>query len=106
MLVEELPNHQQQHQSSGEQTDESNSAATEMVHHHVIDEEDGVVADTVGPDDDLEASDDSLGQICRLCLKLDDLMISIYDRLDPNPNKRPLHERIADMFHVKVSVLI
>lgn len=54
-------------------------------------------------DDDLEAGGaDSLGQICRLCLKLDDLMISIYDRLDPNPNKRPLHERIEDMFHVKV----
>lgn len=62
------------------------------------------VADPVAADDDLDLEADAanLMQICRLCLKMDDLMISIYDRLDPNPNKRPLHERIADMFHIQV----
>lgn len=121
-MFAELPNHQNHHheQSSSaaaiiNSSDEPESVILDdpvVVDETGGDENNGAVA--AGPpglmmdqhdEDDLDVGGDSLGQICRLCLKLDDLMISIYDRLDPNPNKRPLHERIEDMFHVKVRAL-
>lgn len=47
-----------------------------------------------------------LEQICRLCLQMDDLMICIYDRLDPNPKKRPLCERIYELYQIEVSAKV
>ncbi|KAJ6649994.1 Zinc finger protein [Pseudolycoriella hygida] len=46
---------------------------------------------------------ENLSSICRLCLQLTNLSISIYDRKDPNPNKKPLKDRIFEMYAVKVS---
>lgn len=44
----------------------------------------------------------NLKEICRLCLKHDDISISIFDRIDPNPNKRPLSDRIHELYQIKV----
>lgn len=46
---------------------------------------------------------DNLKEICRLCLKYDEISISIFERIDPNPNKRPLSDRIHDLYQIKVS---
>lgn len=110
----ELPNQQQNHHHHQQQQQHQQSPEEEASERPSSDmlemtQEENAASNAINDslvvahDDDLEADGDSLAQICRLCLKLDDLMISIYDRLDPNPNKRPLHERIEDMFHVKVS---
>lgn len=53
--------------------------------------------------DDGQLAGADLEQICRLCLQMDDLMICIYDRLDPNPKKRPLSERILELFQIEVA---
>lgn len=45
---------------------------------------------------------ENLANICRLCLKLSKFSISIFDRVDPNPNKRSLKDRIFDMYAIKV----
>lgn len=47
---------------------------------------------------------DELDQVCRLCLQTDDFMISMYDRIDPNPEKGPLCERIHDLYQIKVRI--
>lgn len=54
--------------------------------------------------DDGRLEDVNLAQICRLCLQMDDLMISIYDRIDPNPRKRPLVDRIFELYQIQVCV--
>lgn len=43
-----------------------------------------------------------LDQVCRLCLQTDELMICIYDRIDPNPNKRPLCDRVYELYQIRV----
>lgn len=45
---------------------------------------------------------ENLATICRLCLKFSKLSISIFDRKDPNPNKKSLKDRIYDMYSIKV----
>lgn len=52
--------------------------------------------------DDGQLAGADLEQICRLCLQLDDLMISVYERLDPDPRKRPLVERIFELYQIEV----
>lgn len=47
---------------------------------------------------------DELDQVCRLCLQTDDFMISMYDRIDPNPKKRPLCERVHELYQIKVRI--
>lgn len=49
---------------------------------------------------------DELDQVCRLCLQTADFMISMYDRIDPNPEKRPLCERVHDLYQIKVSKIV
>lgn len=52
---------------------------------------------------DVHLSEQSLAKICRLCLQEDsDFSFSIFDRHDPNPNKRPLKDRIFELYQVKV----
>lgn len=47
---------------------------------------------------------ENLTNICRLCLKLSKFAISIFDRIDPNPNKKSLKDRIFDMYSIKVNL--
>ncbi|XP_037048070.1 zinc finger protein 271-like [Bradysia coprophila] len=51
----------------------------------------------------LDLTRENLTSICRLCLKVPKISISIFDRVDPNPNKKPLKDRIWAMYSVKVS---
>lgn len=48
-------------------------------------------------------TDDNFPNVCRLCLQVDDFIVDIFHNLDPNPDKRPLPERIYDLFQVKVA---
>lgn len=53
---------------------------------------------------DVQLNEANFSQICRLCLQEDnEFSISAFDRTDPN--KRPLVERIFDLFQVQVSVI-
>lgn len=45
---------------------------------------------------------ENLTNICRLCLQLAKYSINIFDRVDPNPNKKPLKDRIFEMYAIKV----
>lgn len=47
-------------------------------------------------------TDDNLPNLCRLCLQVDDFIVDIFHRLDPNPFKQPLPERIYELYQVKV----
>lgn len=56
-----------------------------------------------------DAADDlsieNLAKICRLCLKLHEFTISIYDRFDPNPNKRLFVDRLYELYNLQVIFL-
>lgn len=53
---------------------------------------------------DVQLIEANFSQICRLCLQEDDeFSISVFDRIDPNPNKQPLVDRIYDLYQVQVS---
>lgn len=53
---------------------------------------------------DVQLNEANFSQICRLCLQVDnEFSISVFDRIDPNPTKRPLVERIFDLYQVQVS---
>lgn len=52
---------------------------------------------------DVQLTEENLKNICRLCLRIDDeITISIFDRPDPNPKKRPLAERIQELYQINV----
>lgn len=54
---------------------------------------------------EIELQEENLKDICRLCLQQDDeFSISVFDRVDPNPKKKPLVDRIFELFHISVSV--
>lgn len=57
-------------------------------------------------DSTVQLCEQNLSKICRLCLQEDsDFSFSIFDRIDPNPNKRPLKDRIYELYQVKVMYL-
>lgn len=56
----------------------------------------------------VESRDDGLSEenfpnLCRLCLQNDDFIVDIFHSLDPNPSRKPLPERIFDLYQIKVS---
>lgn len=54
-------------------------------------------------DQTVHLKEQNFSKICRLCLQEDkDLSFSIFDRIDPNPNKGPLKDRIFELYQVKV----
>lgn len=57
-------------------------------------------------DKEIELKEEDLKKVCRLCLQQDvEFSISVFDRIDPNPKKKPLVNRIFELFHVNVSKL-
>lgn len=56
---------------------------------------------------EIELKEEDLNKVCRLCLQHDvEFSISVFDRIDPNPKKKPLADRIFELFHINVSKLI
>lgn len=53
--------------------------------------------------EDVQLSEENFRNVCRLCLRDDEEFISVFDRIDQNPSKRPLPERIYDLYQIKVS---
>lgn len=58
-------------------------------------------------DKEIELNEDNLKKICRICLQKDDeFSISVFDRIDPNSKKKPLIDRIFELYQVYVSILV
>lgn len=55
--------------------------------------------------DDVQLTKQNFRRVCRLCLHADDVLIDVLDGIDENPLKRPLAERVYDLYQIKVSYL-
>lgn len=53
--------------------------------------------------EDVQLTEQNFRNVCRLCLRADEDFINVFDRIDQNPLKRPLTERIYDLYQIKVS---
>lgn len=50
-----------------------------------------------------DLKEENYKNVCRLCLQEDeDFTINIFDRIDPNPRKRPLSLRIFELYQIRV----
>lgn len=57
--------------------------------------------------DDVQLNEKNFLRVCRLCLLEDvDFNISVFDRVDTNPNKRPLVERIHELYQIQVNYVV
>lgn len=53
--------------------------------------------------EEITLKEENLEKICRLCLQEDvDFSISIFDRDDPDTEKKTLVDRIYELFHINV----
>lgn len=53
--------------------------------------------------DDVQLTEENFRRVCRLCLHADEELIDVFDGIDGNPLKRPLAERVYDLYQIKVS---
>lgn len=53
--------------------------------------------------DDVQLTKQNFRRVCRLCLHGDEDVIDVFDGIDENPLKRPLAERVYDLYQIKVS---
>lgn len=53
-------------------------------------------------DDDVQLTEQNFRNVCRLCLHADEEFVNVFDRIELNPQKRPLVERVYDMYQIKV----
>lgn len=52
--------------------------------------------------DDVQLNEQNFRNICRLCLRADEEFINVFDRIEQNPMKRPLADRVYDLYQIKV----
>lgn len=55
--------------------------------------------------EDVQLTEQNFRNVCRLCLRADEDFINVFDRIDQNPSKQPLAERIYDLYQIKVRIL-
>lgn len=55
--------------------------------------------------DDVQLTKQNFRRVCRLCLHADEELIDVFDGFDENPLKRPLAERVYELYQIKVSNL-
>lgn len=55
--------------------------------------------------EDVQLTEQNFRNVCRLCLRADEDFINVFDRIDQNPSKQPLAERIYDLYQIKVCIL-
>lgn len=53
--------------------------------------------------DDVHLTEQNFRNVCRLCLRSDEDFIDVFDRIDQNSSKRPLADRVYDLYQIKVS---
>lgn len=54
-------------------------------------------------DEDVQLTEQNFRNVCRLCLHADDEFINVFDRIEQNPSKQPLADRVYDLYQIKVS---
>lgn len=53
--------------------------------------------------EDVQLTEQNFRNVCRLCLQADDEFVNVFDRIEQNPLKQPLAERVYDLYQIKVS---
>lgn len=56
--------------------------------------------------DDVQLTEQNFRNVCRLCLQSDEDFVNVFERIDKNPLKRPLADRVYDLYQIKVSSMI
>lgn len=52
--------------------------------------------------EDVQLTEQNFRNVCRLCLHADEEFINVFDRIEQNPSKRPLADRVYDLYQIKV----
>lgn len=53
--------------------------------------------------EDVQLTEQNFRNVCRLCLHADEEFINVFDRMEQNPLKQPLADRVYDLYQIKVS---
>lgn len=53
--------------------------------------------------EDVQLTEQNFRHVCRLCLQADEVVVNVFEGIETNPSKRPLADRVYDLYQIKVS---